>query len=57
MTNATITAPRRAQALGWTLSEAPRDAHCNFHRDRPAIFAYAGTPLCAECAERMTPDA
>jgi hypothetical protein len=26
---------------------------CNFHTDRPAIATFAGTPVCADCAERL----
>jgi hypothetical protein len=56
MTNATRAADERPES-GWTLADPPRDACCNFHRDRKATSSYAGTPLCPECAERMVPDA
>ena len=31
---------------------APRTM-CNFHGNRPAVIAYAGTPMCQACADHM----
>lgn len=39
---------------GWAPA-LPQD-RCNYHRDRPALARYVGTPMCSGCIARIKPD-
>ena len=49
----TTSTPIRLPA-GWT-SALPHD-RCNYHRDRPALAVYVGTPMCNRCVDRIKPE-